>query len=163
MTLFSDTNYVRSGFNATYTIERCPGSCSGHGACVHNQCQCESGWLGDDCSRAACPAACGAHGSCRQAPYPHCVCQPGWTGAGCSEAVRDDVWFVESAPEPSIFQPRAEHTTVLLADGNTALTFGGYSLSHTFASLLAYDFEVCVWGWVGLGRGQQGHASASGW
>lgn len=64
LVLFSDANYVLSGFNATYTINRCSSSssssssCSSHGECINNQCVCNPGWVGIACDTPACPNNC---------------------------------------------------------------------------------------------------------
>ncbi|GIQ81185.1 hypothetical protein KIPB_002103, partial [Kipferlia bialata] len=48
----------------------CPSStddvCSGNGTCVTGECQCSTGWGGDDCSEVACPYDCREHGTCTE-------------------------------------------------------------------------------------------------
>ena len=56
----------------------CPGDCGqpfGRGACntLTGECDCASGWQGEDCTEAACPADCSSHGECDLAlgRWPH--------------------------------------------------------------------------------------------
>ncbi len=65
--------------------------CSGHGSCIGtDQCKCNDGWIGRDCSIAYCfdvmanetSIACSGHGSCI-AP-DKCTCDDGWTERNCS-------------------------------------------------------------------------------
>jgi beta propeller repeat protein len=62
----------------------CPYDCSGHGTCLEDGCQCDVGWLGEDCSTPDCTGLndCSGHGTC-VAPN-ECVCEVGWMGMDCS-------------------------------------------------------------------------------
>ena len=57
------------------------GNCSGHGACVKGECQCDAGWDGVGCGEVACGRVeCGVHGRCVRGA---CRCRPPWRGAHC--------------------------------------------------------------------------------
>lgn len=49
------------GFNATFTIFSCPDQCPGNRTCVNNQCVCNDGWTGPNCSLPLCPQNCSFH------------------------------------------------------------------------------------------------------
>ncbi|XP_033930195.1 multiple epidermal growth factor-like domains protein 8, partial [Melopsittacus undulatus] len=57
---FSDPNYFRSGFSASFRAWPCPGGCWGRGQCqaANGSCRCRPGWAGPDCSRPQCGAIC---------------------------------------------------------------------------------------------------------
>nr|XP_015213041.1 PREDICTED: N-acetylglucosamine-1-phosphodiester alpha-N-acetylglucosaminidase [Lepisosteus oculatus] len=60
-----------------------PVDCSGHGQCVHGECQCIGHWMGSACDTLDCqPSACGPNGVCTT--YG-CVCDAGWLGSNCSQ------------------------------------------------------------------------------
>ena len=64
--------------------------CSGHGTCMGpDECKCENGWTGHDCSVAYCydikfndKSVCSGHGSCIKTDA--CECDDGWSGTNCS-------------------------------------------------------------------------------
>ncbi len=66
--------------------------CSGHGTCVGpDVCECNDGWMGDDCSVALCfgivfneTSVCSGHGSC--IGLDECQCNDGWLVVDCSIA-----------------------------------------------------------------------------
>ena len=57
--LYSDTNYVLQGFNATYTVQSCTATCD-RGTCNGATCVCNPGWKGINCNEPACPNDCGS-------------------------------------------------------------------------------------------------------
>ena len=67
-----------------------PSACSGHGMCVElDQCSCDDGWLGSDCSIPHCfgimsndTSVCSRHGTC--IGFNQCQCDRGWFGTDCS-------------------------------------------------------------------------------
>ena len=65
---------------------------AGHGDCVsYDTCECEPGWLTEDCSVASCPDAnhCSSQGLC---VFPNqCECFDGYQGADCSEPMTENL------------------------------------------------------------------------
>ncbi len=65
-------------------------ACSGNGTCVQtDQCECDDGWTGSDCSLLTCfgiarnvASVCSGHGSC--IGIDECQCDSGWMGVDCS-------------------------------------------------------------------------------
>lgn len=70
----------------------CPNGCfndTGNGRCLAtDQCQCNPGWGGRDCSAVKCPSTCSGHGSCKTQTAAKggdiCECQDGWTANDCA-------------------------------------------------------------------------------
>ena len=84
--LYSDTNYVMSGFSARYAASACPGACSGHGKCdrARGTCSCAEGFTGADCGLETCPGSCGAAAGWGWCRGGRCECNPGFVGDDCS-------------------------------------------------------------------------------
>ena len=89
--LYSDTNYVMSGFSASFTVSRCPASCSGQGRCDEKSglCECEPTFSGPDCGLSLCPDSCGSSagwGLCQGggAGSFSCQCNGDFVGDDCS-------------------------------------------------------------------------------
>ena len=68
---------------ALNSARHCPNKCWGRGVCAAGGvCQCEPGYVGDDCSSLApCPGDCSGRGQCA---HGQCFCDPGWGGVNCS-------------------------------------------------------------------------------
>ena len=89
--LYSDTNYVMSGFSASWAASPCPASCSGHGTCDEERgiCECEPTFSGPDCGLPLCPDSCGSSagwGRCGAEPGGgfRCQCRGDFVGDDCS-------------------------------------------------------------------------------
>ena len=84
--LYSDTNYVMSGFSASFTVNRCPASCSGHGRCDEESglCECEPSFSGEDCGLPLCPDNCGSGADWGHCQGDRCRCSPDFVGDDCS-------------------------------------------------------------------------------
>ena len=84
---YSDTNYALTGFEARYSIDKCPKNCSNHGECLKNhKCTCHSGYQGSDCGVEYCPDQCGnltGKGFC-SSELQRCICHSGYSGIDCS-------------------------------------------------------------------------------
>ncbi|CAL4083178.1 unnamed protein product [Meganyctiphanes norvegica] len=63
----------------------CDPVCLNNGTCVGpNQCQCSTGWYGQQCQHAICEQGC-LHGKC-ESPGS-CICSPGWTADQCQQPI----------------------------------------------------------------------------
>ena len=83
---YSDTNYALTGFEARYSIDKCPKNCSNHGDCLNHKCTCHSGYKGLDCGLESCPDQCGnltGKGFC-SSELQRCICHSGYSGIDCS-------------------------------------------------------------------------------
>lgn len=135
--LYSDTNYVLEGFEATFSVANCPNNCSGHGKCVGHRCVCHGDWVGYDCNRNACPESCnvgGGRGVCRA---EHCSCNEGYTGQSCSLRDVDPMgnewhWISDTFEGLS---PRAAHSAIYVPETDALYVFGGYDLNNILGTL----------------------------
>jgi hypothetical protein len=76
----------------------CPNDCYnslGKGKCGVSNCECSTGWQGEDCSLPSCPGNdCSGHGTCiaatekgNNADRDYCACDTGFTSNDCSQTV----------------------------------------------------------------------------
>jgi hypothetical protein len=81
----SDSSYVAdNGFSFLYTPMQslCPNNCNSNGQCQSNQCICNDGFYGSDCSKVGCPSTnCSSHGYCSGGGA--CMCASGYWGYNC--------------------------------------------------------------------------------
>ncbi|XP_041369444.1 multiple epidermal growth factor-like domains protein 8 [Gigantopelta aegis] len=149
--LFSDRNYMKEGFEATYLILDCPWNCSGHGQCVDYRCRCTQDYTGAACDRLACPDNCSKHGVCRPGgggQHSKCVCDKGYVGSNCGLSIHDEVgageWF--SLEETSTkFKPRTFHTGAFLESTDCLWIFGGYDLNSVLNDLVKFCMTTNEW------------------
>ena len=79
----SDPVYTSTGFQLSYApmTSLCPKACSNNGECTSNQCVCNDGYYGSDCSQIGCPTTtCSGHGICDSIM---CHCSTGYYGYNC--------------------------------------------------------------------------------
>ncbi|XP_014662465.1 PREDICTED: multiple epidermal growth factor-like domains protein 8 [Priapulus caudatus] len=150
--LYSDTNYARAGFNASYEIHDCPADCNEHGSCsaTLGRCSCYPGWKGDSCHVEICPEGCGearGRGTC-SAEAQRCVCEDGYAGDSCSLHTLgqqgDNAWQNVSCDGCGL-APRAAHAAAYLPDTGALWLFGGYTLNAILGDLVAYNFSEGRW------------------
>ncbi|UYV69929.1 MEGF8 [Cordylochernes scorpioides] len=147
--LYSDTNYVRQGFQARWAATDCPMNCSGHGSCDSHFCVCNPLWTGEACDAHLCPNQCGENegrGHCELNPV-RCVCDPGWAGEGCDlpEEPQNASWYLLSQEGRPGFSPRASHGAAYVSASDCVYIFGGLSFEGTMGDLLAYDLGQSQW------------------
>ena len=146
---FSDRNYVLSGFDATYTVSRCPHNCSGQGMCdpATSLCTCHSGYTGPACDVGFCPSLCGDHGTCSFINQK-CHCTDGYAGYGCSLSSNSShgqrSWY-EIAPQGVGFTARAGHDMVFIEKWWSIYVFGGNTHNEILDSLDRYDMAQNTW------------------
>ncbi|KAL5020999.1 hypothetical protein ScPMuIL_000154 [Solemya velum] len=137
---FSDAAYNLTGFNVTYSIEKCIRDCSGNGACNNGVCHCKDGFIGDGCQRKACPDLCSVHGVCNSTTNT-CQCHMGFGGADCSKEVSGGLW--EFLNGDSTIGGRASHKAVIV--GDDIWITGGYAFHQSFPFLVKYKIITSTW------------------
>ncbi|GFW79513.1 multiple epidermal growth factor-like domains protein 8 [Trichonephila clavipes] len=149
--LYSDTNYVRSGFEAIYSITSCPLNCSSKGTCQNHQCICDTLWSGDACEISLCPNECGQDenkGVCNlNGSLPaHCECQPGYSGMDCSLPDSNknggNSWHLISS---SGITARASHTGTYVQHSDSFYVFGGFTFKRALGDTLVFSFRENRW------------------
>eukprot|EP00163_Fabomonas_tropica_P007935 TRINITY_DN1756_c0_g1_i2.p1 TRINITY_DN1756_c0_g1~~TRINITY_DN1756_c0_g1_i2.p1 ORF type:complete len:687 (-),score=104.58 TRINITY_DN1756_c0_g1_i2:13-2073(-) len=75
--------HCMDGVDPDRRMHSCPGECSGRGTCVEGKCNCQVGYIGDDCSQAQCLNDCNGIGIC-DSVSGLCQCPKPWHGADCS-------------------------------------------------------------------------------
>ncbi|GFO00125.1 multiple epidermal growth factor domains 8-like protein, partial [Plakobranchus ocellatus] len=147
--LFSDRNYVQSGFKARYEIFDCPWNCSNHGECRDHKCLCSSSYSGQGCEVKHCPQNCGLHGRCRIHSGQHkCHCNAGYTGQECDLQVAgpggQGRWYIVRDELGSTgFPARTSHTAIYTQD--CIWVFGGFDLNSVKDDLLQFCLKKNVW------------------
>lgn len=149
--LFSDRNYERQGFNASYSIQDCPLNCSNKGHCVDHQCQCILGRTGESCERDQCPENCG-HGKCVVSDDDNstsvCECDKGYIGYSCNISLNStegsDVWYTV-LPEGMGFDPRTAHAGAFIPQTDCLYVFGGFNLNRILGDLKKFCFGGKKW------------------
>nr|XP_033770020.1 multiple epidermal growth factor-like domains protein 8 isoform X2 [Geotrypetes seraphini] len=146
--LFSDANYNRLGFNASYSFSLCLMGCSGHGTCQEmGHCSCFPGWSGESCAIPKCGTPCTAHGSCH-GDSGRCWCNPGFVGEACELSLSDNQgagkWYNVSMQDQN-FTPRMAAAGAFLTLTNAFYIFGGLDLNSALGDLVLYNFTSNAW------------------
>ncbi|GBM96414.1 Multiple epidermal growth factor-like domains protein 8 [Araneus ventricosus] len=149
--LYSDTNYVRSGFEATYSVTDCPLNCSYRGLCQNHHCICDTLWSGDACEISLCPSDCGIEenkGECNLngSEPARCECHPGYSGMDCSLPDSNknggNSWYLIST---SGITARASHTGTYVQHTDSFYVFGGYTFKKVLGDTLVFSFKENRW------------------
>lgn len=149
--LYSDTNYVRSGFEAVFHVTECPLNCSNNGLCQNHQCLCHPLWSGHACEISLCPNDCGSlddRGECDlNSTYPvQCKCKSGYSGMDCSlpdsNKNSGNTWHLISVAGMS---PRTAHTGIYVEKSDSFFVFGGYTFRKVLGDTLLYSFQNNEW------------------
>ncbi|XP_063715164.1 multiple epidermal growth factor-like domains protein 8 isoform X5 [Symsagittifera roscoffensis] len=173
--MFTDVNFFLKGFNATYSINKCPNNCSGHGQCKPVEsggykCQCQQYpvYVGKDCSFRQCAEKCWAHkaqGECARTfdkfgqSRQFCKCNSGNIGETCSLNLKEggeDIWYRLQSHKPWEFTGRMSSASVYVkSDAHPSegaiYVFGGFNLSSIMDEFLIYDFSQNQWRSVEFG------------
>ncbi|XP_042899680.1 multiple epidermal growth factor-like domains protein 8 [Parasteatoda tepidariorum] len=149
--LYSDTNYVRNGFEAVYVVTDCPLNCSNRGMCQNHRCICDTLWSGDACDISLCPMDCGLEenrGACdMNGSYPpRCNCRPGFSGMDCSLPDSNksfgNTWHLISS---SGIDARAGHSGTYVQHTDSYYVFGGFTFKEVLGDTLVYSFRTNRW------------------
>ena len=125
--LYSDTNYVLAGFEATYTIAYASdeeGGTDGNDGAGNTD-------AGDDEGGANTAAA---------------VPRNTWQTIAAAPRLQS-----LSSPTPYVFEPRAKHTAVYDVENDAILVFGGYNFVGLYADLFRFHFTNASWSLVHRG------------
>ncbi|XP_054720538.1 multiple epidermal growth factor-like domains protein 8 [Uloborus diversus] len=149
--LYSDTNYVRNGFEAVFSVSSCPLNCSNRGICRNHRCLCDPLWSGRGCEFSLCPNDCGTSeglGECDNngsQPFK-CKCKPGYSGMDCSlpdsNKSGGNTWHLLSSGDIS---ERAGHVGVYIQETDSFYVFGGYTFNRVLGDAYMYSFESSQW------------------
>ncbi|XP_061198582.1 multiple epidermal growth factor-like domains protein 8, partial [Neopsephotus bourkii] len=147
--LFSDPNYNRGGFAASFRAWPCPGGCWGRGRCdARGRCHCGPHWGGADCSQPRCSASCKAPGGTCNEVSGLCECRPGYVGLSCELELglpsRGGRWYPVSPAHPS-FRPRTAAAGAFLPHTGALYVFGGLDLNSVLGDLVVYNLSTNQW------------------
>ncbi|XP_033100156.1 multiple epidermal growth factor-like domains protein 8 [Anneissia japonica] len=147
--LYSDSNYVLEGFQATYHIQNCTLDCSDHGTCVDNTCTCNSGYVGEWCQAQGCPSSCNTpNGECNVFTKV-CECAEGFVGEDCNfQTASNDggaTFYLLSSSIKNEFTGRTGHAGAFHKDSNSLWIFGGFDLYSALDSIVYYNFTSNKW------------------
>jgi tenascin len=135
------------------TANSCVRDCSLHGVCTTGAvCQCDLGWVGDDCSVVECPGtpSCFNRGNCSEAFFPpRCLCDAQWSGEDCASGVcPDDCNYPQGVcdgmgEEPvCVCEPGYEGD--YCEKDNTRYSYGWNTLDWVALGLVCGALAICV-------------------
>uniref|UniRef100_H2YSI1 CUB domain-containing protein n=1 Tax=Ciona savignyi TaxID=51511 RepID=H2YSI1_CIOSA len=133
---YSDVAYTMSGFNMSYSVNRCTYDCFNHGVCngkylfFYSQCICDNGWHGTSCQTQTCPNNC---------------MKMETLGKDCSITLPNSkgFWSVSNF-NPISISPRASYAAALI--GNLLWVYGGMEFgSSRNQDLLVFNISSQIW------------------
>uniref|UniRef100_H2YSI8 CUB domain-containing protein n=1 Tax=Ciona savignyi TaxID=51511 RepID=H2YSI8_CIOSA len=127
---YSDVAYTMSGFNMSYSVNRCTYDCFNHGVCNDSQCICDNGWHGTSCQTQTCPNNC---------------MKMETLGKDCSITLPNSkgFWSVSNF-NPISISPRASYAAALI--GNLLWVYGGMEFgSSRNQDLLVFNISSQIW------------------
>jgi len=133
-------------FNASYSFEKeCSITCGSHGFCSQKSshtCECDAGWMSNNCSMPTCPVLCN-NNSCN-VNTRICNCSDGLTGESCEFSDKGSFWSSPVANNQDILDGVASHAMVVI--GNYIWMYGGLSFSKGPVDTLArYSIKENTW------------------
>ena len=147
---FTDRNYEIEGFTANYEIQNCPYNCHEHGQCIHNQCKCDTHFVGVDCEQEPC-SDCATTGFClkKSDGTEVCKCNAGYLGVDCEFKItgyseRYNDWYKVSDSTTN-FSSRESHSMVFERSKQCLYVFGGFDLNNYLNDLLIYCIKDNYW------------------
>uniref|UniRef100_H2YSI2 CUB domain-containing protein n=1 Tax=Ciona savignyi TaxID=51511 RepID=H2YSI2_CIOSA len=141
---YSDVAYTMSGFNMSYSVNRCTYDCFNHGVCNDSQCICDNGWHGTSCQTQTCPNNCSGFLSKLFGQWQiNSTGQSNVYIAICPPTQHFGFWSVSNF-NPISISPRASYAAALI--GNLLWVYGGMEFgSSRNQDLLVFNISSQIW------------------